>query len=100
MTPEEKAKIKAAFAGEYKILTAALCRIYYAHPDPQQWTFSGLQGGLALVADRMDAKAPRWLKVVDLAGTRGVVWKYELYDGFKLTSDLPFFQSFDACVSG
>jgi hypothetical protein len=97
LTTEEKAKIKAAVpASHYKIFTAAFARVYYAHPDPNEWAYAGLQGALVFARDsNRDANV---LKMVDLGGTRGVIWEHEMYDGFEYYQDRPFFHSFPGDV--
>ncbi|EIN07224.1 WH1-domain-containing protein, partial [Punctularia strigosozonata HHB-11173 SS5] len=101
LTNDEKGKIKSAVPSSMnKIHTAAFCRIYYAHPDPNQWSYAGLQG--ALVFCRDNQKNTWCLRMVDLQGTRGVIWEHELYDGFEYWQDRPFFHSFagDECMIG
>lgn len=71
---------------------ATVARIYYAHPDPNKWSYSGEQGGLAFVKDKQTNSL--YFRLVDLQGTRGVVWEHELYEGFSLNDDRPFFHSF------
>ena len=47
LSNDEKAKVKAAVnSPANKILTAALARIYYAYPNPNEWSYTGLQGAL------------------------------------------------------
>lgn len=95
---DDKAKVKSALiTPTTKILTAVLARIYYAYPQPGQWSYAGLQGALALVNDKQ--KGCFSLKMVDLAGTRGVIWEHEFYEGFDYFQDRPFFHSFAGDVS-
>ncbi|TFY69247.1 hypothetical protein EVJ58_g537 [Rhodofomes roseus] len=101
LSSDEKSKVKAAVpAGSNKIHTAALARIYYAYPQPNEWSYAGLQGALAFVTDK--SRNALYMKMVDLAGTRGIIWEHELYDGFEYYQDRPFFQSFpgDDCMIG
>ncbi|KAF9451595.1 WH1-domain-containing protein [Macrolepiota fuliginosa MF-IS2] len=101
LNPEEKAKIKNAIPeSSNKIFSAALARIYYAHPNPQQWSYAGLQGAIVLSKDNNSGAMN--LKLVDIDGTRGVIWEHELYDGFELFQDRGFFHSFpgDDCMIG
>jgi Wiskott-Aldrich syndrome protein len=98
LTADEKAKVKSAIPNSSNTTVyAALARIYYAHPDPNYWAYAGLQGGLALVRD--DLKNAYFFRLIDLDGTRGVIWEHELYDGFELFQDRPFFHSFMGDVS-
>jgi neural Wiskott-Aldrich syndrome protein len=95
---DEKTKIKSAIpVYSYKIHTAALARIYFAYPQPTQWLYGGLQGALAFVLEKDTGIFS--LKMVDLAGTRGVIWEHELYEGFEYHQDRPFFHSFAGDVS-
>ncbi|KAJ7117295.1 hypothetical protein C8R46DRAFT_1152471 [Mycena filopes] len=82
LNTEEKNKVKAAIpASSNKILFASLARIYYAHPQPNEWSYSGLQGALAIVKD--NSKNTHVFRLVDLDGTRGVIWEHELYNTFE-----------------
>ncbi|KDQ53834.1 hypothetical protein JAAARDRAFT_136440, partial [Jaapia argillacea MUCL 33604] len=101
LTTEEKAKVKSAVpTSSNKIFTAGLARIYYAHPDPNQWAYAGLQGALVFLRD--NNKNSSYFRMVDLNGTRGVIWEHELYDSLEYFQDRPFFHSFagDECMIG
>lgn len=99
LTDEEKTKVKNAIPkSSNKIQTAALGRIYYAHPNPNEWSYSGLQGAIAFVKD--NTRNAFYFRMVDLTGTRGVIWEHELYEGFEYFQDRPFFYSFPGDVSG
>ena len=39
-------------------------------------------------------------QLVDLTGTRGIIWEHELYEEFEYFQDRPFFHSFAGDVSG
>ena len=98
LSNDEKAKVKAAVnSPANKILTAALARIYYAYPNPNEWSYTGLQGALAFVRDQQGVHN---FQLVDLTGTRGVIWEHELYEEFEYFQDRPFFHSFAGDVSG
>ncbi|KAI0674339.1 hypothetical protein C8Q78DRAFT_929572, partial [Trametes maxima] len=100
LSNDEKAKVKAAVnSPANKIFTAALTRIYYAYPKPEEWSYTGLQGALAFVKD---TQGVFYLKLVDLAGTRGIIWEHEVYEEFEYNQDRPFFHSFpgDDCMIG
>ena len=98
VTSDDKSKIKSSLPQpQYKILTASLARVYYAYPDPSSWSYAGMQGALVLVRDNNISGFA--LKMVDLAGTRGVVWEHELYEPFEYNQDRPFFHSFAGDVS-
>ncbi|CAD6571449.1 MAG: hypothetical protein CYPHOPRED_004440 [Cyphobasidiales sp. Tagirdzhanova-0007] len=94
---EEKDKIKKAIQSG-KIVAAAVARIYYAFPDPDTWAYSGVEG--ALVFGTQDNGF--WFRLVDLGGTRGVIWEHEFYEDFELHQDRTFFYSFpgDECMLG
>lgn len=97
LSADEKTKVKTAVnAPANKIFTAALARIYYAHPNPNEWSYSGMQGALAFVKDQQGVFN---FKLVDLLGTRGIIWEHELYEGFEYFQDRPFFHSFAGDVS-
>ncbi|KAH7922551.1 WH1-domain-containing protein, partial [Leucogyrophana mollusca] len=101
LSADEKSKVKSAIPPSgNKILTATAARIYYAHPQPNKWSYGGLEGALAFVRDT--ARDAFVLKLVDMMGTRGVIWEHELYDGFEYFQDRPFFHSFagDECMIG
>lgn len=98
LSTDDKNKIKAAIPNSSnKILTATIARVYYAYPDPKSWAYSGLQGALALAKD--NTRNAHFFRLVDLVGTRGVVWEHELYEGFEYYEDRPFFYSFPGDVS-
>jgi len=92
LSDDDKNKVKAAIQLPYKIIFATLARVYYAHPNPNRWSYSGLQGGLALLRD--NTRNVLFLRLVDLEGTRGVVWEHEVYEGFEYFQDRTFFHSF------
>ena len=93
LTNDEKSSVRAAINSPPNLLlVAALARVYYAYPTPNSWSYSGLQGALTFTLD--SGKNVFVLKLVDLAGTRGVVWEHELYDGFEYFQDRPYFHSF------
>ncbi|THG93258.1 hypothetical protein EW026_g7936 [Hermanssonia centrifuga] len=99
LSADDKSKVKAAIpASSNKIVTAALARIYYAYPNPNEWSYAGLQGALAFAKD--NTRSAFYLRLVDLIGTRGVVWEHELYEGFEYFQDRPFFHTFagDDCM--
>lgn len=98
ITPEEKSKIKNIIPqSSNKIFGAALTRIYYAYPDPHRWSYAGLQGAIVLAKDKTRNSIA--LKLVDIDGTRGIIWEHELYNGFEFYQDRPFFHSFPGDVS-
>lgn len=94
----QKSKVKAAIpTSANKIFTATLGRIYYAYPDPNAWSYTGLQG--AIVFTRDNTRNTFILKMVDVDGTRGVTWEHEVYQGMEFHMDRPFFHSFGGDVS-
>ncbi|KAG0346973.1 hypothetical protein BG004_000383 [Podila humilis] len=89
--PEDKAAIKRALpTTTQKIITATVARLYVAYPDPNQWTYSGIMGGLAFV----QTKTTFLFRIVDLMGSRGVIWEQELYENFEYTQERSFFHTF------
>lgn len=95
LTASEKALVKRAVPE--RILAVALARIYYAYPNPSKWSFSGLQGALVFAW----AASGGVLRCVDLLGTRGVLWSYQLGhgDGWDYFQDRKLFHTFPGDVS-
>ena len=100
-TSDEKAKVKSAIPvspSTNKIFSATLARIYYAYPpSSNEWAYTGVQGGLAFVKDQTSTAL--YFRMVDIEGTRGVIWEHELYEGFEYNPDRAFFHSFPGDVS-
>lgn len=48
-----------------KILAVAVARLYVAYPDPQRWTYTGIQGAAVLCNDLVGRTF--WLKMVDVS---------------------------------
>jgi neural Wiskott-Aldrich syndrome protein len=96
LSANDKIRIKSVIPTPAKILAASLARIYFAYPDPLSWNYGGLQGALVLVVDR--ARGAHFLCLVDLLGTRGVLWEHEIYKDFEYNQDRPFFHSFASDV--
>jgi len=96
LSADDKAKVKSAVSGS-KVFHAALARVYYAYPKPDKWSYAGLQGAIAFVKDTTNSTLS--FKMVDLEGTRGVIWEHELYEGFEYHPDRAFFHSFAGDVS-
>jgi len=95
LTADEKAKIKNAIPN--KIFYAALARVYYAHPQRNKWSYAGLQGALVFTLDQ--SNNVYHFKMIDLDGTRGILWEHELYDNFEYNQERNFFHSFEGDVS-
>ncbi|KAG0046636.1 hypothetical protein BGZ89_005245, partial [Linnemannia elongata] len=96
--PEDKAAIKRALpTTTQKIITATVARLYVAYPDPNSWTYSGIMGGLAFV----QTKSTFFFRIVDLMGSRGVIWEQELYENFEYNQERSFFHTFaiDNCLA-
>jgi Wiskott-Aldrich syndrome protein len=99
LSEDEKNKVKSTLPKPtHKIFFATLARIYFAHPQPNRWSYGGLQGALTFSKD--NAQNALFLRLVDLTGTRGVIWEHEAYEGFEYFQDRPFFHSFAGDVSG
>ncbi|KAF8154607.1 hypothetical protein B0H34DRAFT_772279 [Crassisporium funariophilum] len=101
LSSDEKAKVKNAIpTPSNKIIFAGLARIYYAYLQANKWSYAGLQGALALALD--NTNNTYHFKMVDLDGTRGVIWDHELYQGLEYNQDRAFFHSFsgDKCMIG
>ena len=92
---DDKARIKGVVPT--KIFAAALVRIYYSYPQPNKWCYTGLQGALVFTFDKSNG-AHRF-KLVDLEGTRGILWDHEMYENLEYNSENNFFHSFEGDVS-
>lgn len=97
----DKEKVKRAIPKPAnKIITVAIARLYIAYPDPNNWTFTGLSGALALVDDLVGHTF--FFKLVDVGGSAGVLWDQEIYVDFQYNQDRSFFHSFELedCFAG
>lgn len=95
ITSAQKSLIEAALPKtNHKKVASGLARLYFAYPNPSSWTYSGIQGGIVLAFDRL--KNAWFLRMVDLVGTRGIVWEHEAYAEIDSASwlDRPFFLTF------
>lgn len=98
LNADEKAKVKSVIpVSSHKIFYVALARVYYAYPDPNKWSYAGLQGAMSFVRDK--TKGCVMFKLVDIYGTRGVIWQHEVYEGLDYNPDRAFFHSFAGDVS-
>ncbi|KAJ4475012.1 hypothetical protein J3R30DRAFT_3224134, partial [Lentinula aciculospora] len=105
LSADDKAKVKSAVPvspATNKIFYATLARVYYAYPDSNKWAYAGLQGALTLT--RSNVTSALFFNLVDLSGTRGIIWSHEFYQGFETeyNTDRPWFHSFpsDECMVG
>lgn len=101
LTTADKEKIKRAVPKtSNKIIDATVARLYIAHPDPNEWTYTGLVGAIALVDDLVGHTF--FLKLVDILGSKGVLWDQELYVNFEYHQDRKFFHTFEIedCLVG
>ncbi|KAJ3997593.1 hypothetical protein F5050DRAFT_1569054 [Lentinula boryana] len=105
LSTDDKAKVKSAISvspATNKIFCATLARVYYAYPDRNKWSYAGLQGALTLI--RSNVTYSLSFNLVDLSGTRGVIWSHEFYQGLEgdYNTDRPWFHSFpgDECMVG
>ncbi|CAJ0901058.1 14771_t:CDS:2 [Entrophospora sp. SA101] len=89
---EDKKTIKGVIpTDKNKILAATVARLYFAHPDPNRWTYSNIMGAVAFVFD--ENKKSFYFRIVDLTNNRGVVWEHELYSDFQYNQDCPYFHT-------
>lgn len=101
LTTQDKEKVKRAVPkASNKVIAATVARLYIAYPDPNQWTYTGLVGAIALVDDLVGHTF--FLKLVDIIGSRGVIWDQELYVNFDYHQDRKFFHTFEIeeCLVG
>ncbi|GAA5984649.1 hypothetical protein JCM10908_003440 [Rhodotorula pacifica] len=100
LTSHEKSLVKkyAPTAHHDKIHAAAIARIYYAYPDPAKWSYSGIAGAVTFGWGANGG----WIKVIDLAGTRGVIWQHHIVHDMPYYQDRTFFHTFpsDDCMIG
>ncbi|ORZ03164.1 hypothetical protein BCR43DRAFT_482849 [Syncephalastrum racemosum] len=84
-----------------KILTAAVARLFVAYPNPSRWSYTHLWGAAALCKDK-NRKNSYFIRLVDIEDGQGILWEQELFKGFQLVRDAPFFYSFetDDCLAG
>lgn len=95
ITDDDKSTIKAVVPA--KILAAALVRIYYSYPQPNKWNYTGLQGALVFIFDK--SNGAHHFKMVDLEGTKGVIWEHEFYNDLQYDPENEFFHCFEGDVS-
>lgn len=101
LTAADKEKIKRAIPkANNKVIDATIARLYVAYPDPSQWNYTGLMGAVVLVDDTVGHTF--FLKLVDITGSRGVIWDQELYVDFAYHMDRKFFHTFEIeeCLVG
>ncbi|KAF5212225.1 hypothetical protein E0198_001781 [Clavispora lusitaniae] len=101
LTAADKEKVKRAVPkASNKVVDATIARLYIAYPDPSQWTYTGLVGAIVLTDDLVGHTF--FLKLVDVVGSRGVLWDQELYVDFQYHQDRKFFHTFEMedCLAG
>ncbi|KZV71180.1 hypothetical protein PENSPDRAFT_578277, partial [Peniophora sp. CONT] len=83
-----------------KILAEGPARIYFACHDPNSWSYGGLQGALVFVRDK--ARGILFLRLVDVVGTREMLWELEVYADFEYWQDRLYIHSLagDECNIG
>ncbi|KAJ3296744.1 hypothetical protein HK104_001254 [Borealophlyctis nickersoniae] len=86
--PEDNQKIQNSVRGE--VLASTVARLYFAHPNPRDWTYADKVGAIVLVRDRSGGFQ---LQLVDLSAGQ-VVWDLDLGRDVKYQQDKPFFHSF------
>lgn len=97
----DKEKIKRVVPkNTNKVIDCTIARLYIAYPDPDNWQYTGLSGALALVDDLVGHTL--FLKLIDIHGSRGVLWDQELYVGVNYFQDRTFFHSVELedCFAG
>lgn len=102
LTSEDKQTIKKCIPRPTnKIITAAVARLYVAHPNPNEWRFTGISGAIVFTYDVIGNTL--FLKMVDISSSnRGIIWDQELYENFQYHQDRTFFHSFELekCMAG
>lgn len=99
----ENAKVENAIptsSNSNRVYHSAHARIYYDYTGTKKWSYSGLQGALVFVVNA-SSNTPHF-KMVDLDGTGGVIWAYELHDEVVLEQEknATFFLSFESDFGG
>ena len=101
LSNSNKEKIKRAVPKvNNKLIESTACKLYIAYPDPTQWNDTGLMGAIVLADDLVGRTF--FLKLVDIVGSRGVIWDQELYVDFAYHQDRTFFHTFEIeeCMVG
>src|SRR2546423_3812023 len=81
LTSEEIANIKPIVPKTTtKINPAIPAKLYIAHPNPNKWTSTGLEGVLLLTKDIH--QETRHFKLVDISRGAGIIWDFEFWKGF------------------
>ncbi|CAG8629617.1 4530_t:CDS:2, partial [Scutellospora calospora] len=93
INPDEKTAIRKVIkTPKNQIITATVVRLYVAHPNPDEWTYSNLMGAVAFVKDQ--EKNSFFFRLVDLMNGHGILWEQELYKDFQYNEERPFFHTF------
>lgn len=66
-------------------------KIFYAKPDPTQWTDVALIGALSLISDLPSNSL--FFKLIDLENEI-ILWQFQLKPNLEYVQDLPYFHSF------
>ncbi|KIM35785.1 hypothetical protein M413DRAFT_449605 [Hebeloma cylindrosporum] len=100
---KERSKVKKALpSSSNTIHYAARARIYRAHAGTKKWSYAGIEGALVF-SELLNAPSNTLhFQVVDLDGIGGVIWDYEIHDGFALDQEknVTFFLSFEGDMGG
>ncbi|PVU86759.1 hypothetical protein BB561_006567 [Smittium simulii] len=78
-------------SSQHKILMATMARLYIADSNSLSWKYSLVWGALILVKDLADNSYN--LRIIDMTG-KGPIWEQELYLGFEMNQELPYFYTF------
>ncbi|KAH7236019.1 hypothetical protein BKA59DRAFT_297191 [Fusarium tricinctum] len=102
LTDDDKDTVKRFIPKQSnKIQAVAVAKLYVAYPSRSKWTYTGLQGAVALVNDLVGNTY--WIKMVDISPTnRGVIWDQEIFDTWSYNQDRTFFHTFELeeCLAG
>ncbi|RUS15147.1 hypothetical protein BC938DRAFT_477071, partial [Jimgerdemannia flammicorona] len=93
LTADNKVTVRRGLAGNVKIYTATVARLYVAYPNPNQWTYTNIWGAVVFLKDK-EKNDTFFFRIVDLTSGKGVLWEQEFYQGFEYTLDRPFFHTF------
>ncbi|KAJ9123171.1 hypothetical protein QFC22_001364 [Naganishia vaughanmartiniae] len=92
LSADDKSRVKKVLSSSNKILTATVARVYEARQGETQWRYTGTQGCLAFCSDKNVGGL--WFRVVDLTGSRGVIWEHELPLEINYVQEQAFFHTF------
>lgn len=86
--PNDDHATRAGAGGDVKAV--AVVKLFIASPDPNEWSDSGIVGGLAAVS----AGGKNYLRIVDFNSST-IVFEQEFYTGMEFSAEAPFFYTLE-----